>query len=67
MLRISHYAGITCADPENFLRGGGGVQIPRRGLTEVLYSIQKYIIYNIQVMTMFGCLLSRRLEDLLIL
>ena len=26
----------TCADPENFLsrRGGGGVRIPRRGLTE---------------------------------
>ena len=24
----------SCADPENFLRGGGGVQIPRRGLTE---------------------------------
>ena len=24
---------MTCADPENFL-GGGGVQIPRRGLTE---------------------------------
>ena len=28
---------VTCADPENFLRGGGGggVQIPRRGLTEI--------------------------------
>ena len=24
----------ACADPENFFRGGGGVQIPRRGLTE---------------------------------
>ena len=26
----------ACADPENFLRegGGGGFQIPRRGLTE---------------------------------
>ena len=25
---------ISCADPENFLRGGGGSKIPRRGLTE---------------------------------
>ena len=25
---------FPCADPENFLRGGGGVQIPRRGLTQ---------------------------------
>ena len=26
---------LACADPENFPRGGGGgVQIPRRGLTE---------------------------------
>ena len=28
----SHQDG--CADPEKFIRGGGGVQIPKRGLTE---------------------------------
>ena len=33
----------SCADPENFLRlgGGGGVQIPRRGLTENFSTWQK--------------------------
>ena len=32
--KLDHYE--TCADPENFLRGGGGgVQIPRRDLTEI--------------------------------
>ena len=25
---------LSCADPENVLRVGAGVQIPRRGLTE---------------------------------
>ena len=42
-----------CADPENFLRGvwGGGVQIPRRGLTEN-FNMAK--INNLAIITRLG-------------
>ena len=42
---------IPCADPENFLRGGGGVQIPRRGLTEN-FNMAK--INNLAIITRWG-------------